>query len=417
MKRLRSVLRLHAEQYSKQSIASSLRLSRNIVRKYILAYEELKLTWEDIQGMDDTTLALVFSGSEPLKESDRLKQLKAFFPYMSKELRKTGVTRRIMRAEYNQLHPDGFRLTQFNAYYNRWNKRVNPIMHIDHKAGDIMQLDYAGKKLEVTDRDTGEVRDVEVFVATLPASQYTYVQATETQQKEDFITAMENALHYFGGVPRGIKPDNLKSAVTKANWFEPQLNETFEDFLHHYDTAGVPTRPRRPKDKARVEGSVRIIYTSIYAKLRKQTFFSLAELKRAILKELEALNNKKLTGRPYSRKELFEEVERDQLGCLNPIPFEVREYSWATVLQNGHVCLKADKHYYSVPYLFIRKKVKLSCTSKTVDIIYNHQCIAKHNRVKSPYNYTVSLQISCPQLAEVKQSGRLDESENHHKIH
>lgn len=390
MKRLRSVLRLYSEHYSKQSVAASLRLSRNTVRKYILTYERLNLTWEDVQCMDDTDLSKAFAGIQPDKENEKLKQLKAFFPYMSKELKKTGVTRGILWDEYIRLHPGGYRSTQFNEYYNRWNKRVNPIMHIDHKAGDMLQVDFAGKKLHVVNRDTGEIRSVEVFVATLPASQYTYVEATESQQKEDFITALEHALHYFGGVPRGIKPDNLRSAVTKASWFEPILNETFEDFLHHYDTAGIPTRPGEPKDKARVEGSVKIVYTSIYAQLRKQTFFSLDELNQAIGKVLETHNNKKLTGRPYSRKQLFDEVEKKELGPLAPELFEIREYSWATVLQNGHVCLTKDKHYYSVPYYYIRKKVKLAFSSKAVEIIHNHQCIASHTRIKSPYNYTTN---------------------------
>jgi transposase len=390
MKRLRSVLRLHAEHHSKQAIASSLRLSRNTVRKYIAAFRKLQLTWEDIQTMDDATLALAFStaGIPSAEEDERLQQLRAFFPYMSKELKKQGVTRRILWEEYIQLHPDGYRISQFKEYYGRWNRRVNPVMHIEHKAGDMMQIDFAGKKLQVTDRDTGEVTDKDVFVAVLPASQYTYMEATESQANEDLIPAAENAMYYFGGVARAMKPDNMRSAVTKANWFEPQLNETFEDFLHHYNTTAVPTRPRKPRDKASVEGAVRIVYTSVYAQLRNQVFFSLEELNQAIRRALDVLNDKKLTGRPYSRRELFNEIEKAELGPLPASRFELREYTWATVLQNGHVCLKADKHYYSVPYRFIRRKVKLSYDSKGVEIFCDHQCIAKHPRIKRPYNYT-----------------------------
>ena len=390
MKRLRSVLRMHADNYSKKTIAKTLKLSRNTVRKYITTYESMSLTIEDVETKSDQELSAIFHPPEAAKSKNtsRLDNLIAFFPYMNKEIKKTGVTREILWNEYRELHPDGYQKTQFNEYYNRWNKRVNPVMRIDHKAGENLYIDFAGKKLQVVCAETGEIKPVEVFVATLPASQYTYVEAVESQKKEDFLQALENALHFFGGVPKLIVPDNLKSAVSQANWYEPKLNEAFEDFLHHYDTAAVPARPRKPKDKAQVEGAVRIIYTTIYAQLRKQTFFDLGELNKAILKLLEAHNDRKLTGRPFSRKQLFEEIEKETLSALPTERFELREYIWTTVLQNGYVCLKSDRHYYSVPFHFIRKKVKISYGKNIVEIYHNHHCIAQHERTKSPFNYT-----------------------------
>ena len=261
-------------------------------------------------------------------------------------------------------------------------------MHIEHKAGDKMYVDYAGKKLQIVDKESGEITEVEVYVAILGASQLTYVQATYSQNKEDFITATENALQNFGGVPAAIVPDNLKSAVQKSNRYEPTLNEAFADFAEYYGTTILPARVYRPRDKALVEGAVKIIYTAVYARLRNEVFGSLDELNEAIAALVAEHNCKKMKGRTYSRMQMFEEVEREE---LNPLPvkrYEFKEQSWATVNQNGHVCLQKDKHYYSVPYRYIRKKVKLMYSDSKVEIYYHFKCIATHKRTKRPFNYS-----------------------------
>lgn len=261
-------------------------------------------------------------------------------------------------------------------------------MHIQYKAGDKMLVDYAGAKLSIVDNITGELIELEVFVAILGASQLTYVQAIPTQQKADFITCCENAMYFFGGVPAAIVPDNLKAAVTKSNKYEPTINETFADFAEHYGTSILPARAYRPKDKALVEGAVKIAYTRIYATLRKRTFFTIEELNEAIWKELELHNTSKLKGREYSRSQQFQEIEKDTLGPLPDIKYEFKQQMLATVLKNGHICLGPDKHYYSLPYQFIGKKVKIIFSPTLVEIYYEYNLIASHKRVKSPYNYS-----------------------------
>ena len=220
---------------------------------------------------------------------------------MEKELRKTGVTRQLMWEEYIAQHPDGIKRSQFNEHYNRWCRKVNPVMHISHKAGDKMYVDYAGKTLQIVDKESGEVQQVQFFVAILGASQYTYAEASLSQGKEDFIASVENAMQFFGGVPAAIVPDNLKSAVTKSNSYEPTLNETFLDFAEHYGTTILPARAYKPRDKSIVEGAVKILYTRVYSVLRDKIFSSLKEINIAIREALEAHNSVKLSGRPYSR--------------------------------------------------------------------------------------------------------------------
>ena len=261
-------------------------------------------------------------------------------------------------------------------------------MHIEHKACDKLYVDFAGDKLSIIDQQTGEIKQVEVFVAILGASQLTYVEAVMTQQKEDFIAACENTLHYCGGVPAAIVPDNLKSAVTKSSKYEPTLNETFADFAEHYSTTILPARAYRPRDKALVENAVRIIYSRIYVKIKKGTYHSLEELNTAIRVELELHNNAHLRGRNYSRRQQFDEVEKNILMPLPPLRYEMKKYQYATVAKNGHVGLGTDKHYYSVPYKFIGKKVKILFSRHSVEIYYNYERIALHNRTKSPYQYT-----------------------------
>jgi transposase len=259
---------------------------------------------------------------------------------------------------------------------------------MEHKAGDKLYVDFAGDKLEIINEQTGEVKPVEVFVAILGASQLTYVEAVMTQQKEDFIFACENALHYCGGVPQAIVPDNLKSAVSKSSKYEPTLNETFADFAEHYGTAILPARAYRPRDKALVENAVRIIYTRIYVKVKRQQYFTLQDLNLAILTALEEHNNAPLRGRNYSRRQQFNEVEKNVLMPLPELRYELKKHQYATVAKNGHVGLSADKHYYSVPYRFIGKKVKLLYSRSSVEIFYNYERIALHERTKSAYRYT-----------------------------
>ena len=388
MSKIRHVLQLHSQGRSKLLISQQTGIARNTIKKYIKEFNHSGLSFKEVNELSDKDLEDLFihPDEKPLKEKHKI--LFNLFPLYDKELRKKGITRQIVWTKYKQEHPDGLGRSQFNHYFSQWKKQVNPTMRMEHKAGDKLYVDFAGDKLQIIDKQTGEIQDVEVFVAILGASQLTYAEAVMTQQKEDFIGACENALHYYGGVPAAIVPDNLKSAVIKSSKYEPVLNDTFADFAQHYNTAILPARAYRPRDKALVENAVRILYTRIYAKLRGRHFFSLEELNIAIRKELEEHNGLMLTGRNYSRKQQFEEVERATLLPLPQLRYELKKTLFVTVMKNGHVCLHADKHYYSVPYRFIGKKVKLMYSRHSVEIFYNYERIAIHKRLKSPYNYT-----------------------------
>lgn len=388
MNKIRQILRLHHLGIGKLKIAENTGVSRNTIKKYIKEFSESGLSFSEINVLCDKDLEDLFIKQDTTKVNPKLETLFSLFPAMDKELKKKGVTRQLLWSEYKISHINGVGRSQFNYYFARWKAQVSPTMRMDHKAGDKLYVDFAGDKLSIVDKQTGEIQYIEVFVAVLGASQLTYVEAVMSQQKEDFIGACEGALLYYGGVPAAIVPDNLKSAVTKSSKYEPVLNEAFADFAQHYSTTILPARAYKPRDKALVENAVRIIYTRIYAKIRGTDYFTLEELNAAIRLALEEHNNMLLTGRNYSRRQQFEEVERVALAPLPPFRYELRKELYATVMKNGHVSLNIDKHYYSVPYRFIGKKVKLMYSRSVVEIFYHYERIAQHQRLKSPYNYT-----------------------------
>lgn len=388
MSKIRKILRMHSQSRSILSIAAHTDASRNTVKKYLLAFKASGFTFNEVDALNDKELEDFFGKSREHKPNGRMQSMLRCFPQVDKELKRTGVTRYMMWEAYRKEFPEGYQYSQFCFYYNQWKSRVNPVMHMEHKAGDKLYVDFAGQKLTVTDKQTGEVVEVEVFVAILGASQLTYVEAVSSQQKEDFIAACENTLLYMGGVPGAIVPDNLKAAVTKSSRYEPTLNETFADFADHYGTTILPARAYHPRDKALVEGAVKIIYTRIYAPLRKTVYHTIKELNLAIKVVLERHNNQLLQGRNYSRRQQFEEVERVALAPLPVLRYELKKQFHATVMKNGHVNLGVDKHYYSVPYRFIGKKVKLLYSGSSVEVFYHYERIAMHHRIKSPYMYT-----------------------------
>jgi hypothetical protein len=219
-------------------------------------------------------------------------------------------------------------------------------------------------------------------------SQLTYVEASFSQKLEDWIILNENALRYYGGAPRGISPDNLKSAVTKACNYEPLINETYKDLAQHYGTVILPTRPGKPKDKSLVENAVSLVYQRIFAPLRNTTFFSLQELNEAIWKELERHNDAFFQRRDISRRKLFEQIEKDELQPLPVERYELKHYQIAKVEFNYHVYLKEDKHYYSAPYQYTGKRIKIIYTTRNVEIYKDNIRIALHRRNRRNYGYT-----------------------------
>lgn len=387
MSKVRQILKLYSKGIGKKKIAERISVSKNTVKHYVDFYLYLKIPYADIEKLSDLELNNLFHPPQSKPVLEKLERLYEFFPDAEKELRRRGMTLSIQFDKYHNKYPDGYGCTQFYHYYSLWSSKVKPSMPIQHKAGDKMYVDFAGAKLCYVDENTGEIKEAEVFVAILGWSQYAYVEAVPSQSLEDFIAACENALHFFKGVPLGIVPDNLKSAVFKASNYEPQLNRNFAAFAAHYGTNILPARACRPQDKAHVENMVKLTYNRIYATLPEKWIASLAQLNEQIHHRLAVHNDTVLTGKDCSRTDQW----LLELPTLHPLPaerFQMRKIKQVTVMKNGHVFLTEDKHYYSVPYELIGKKLTLQYSRNSVELYQNYELIASHKRIRSPHGYT-----------------------------
>ena len=387
---IREIIRMKGKGLSNSQISKNIGKSRTTILKYLNVIEASSLCTKELLALKEEDLSELFGicKTPSLIERDNARQeLYNFFPYVEKELNRVGVTRNLLWVEYKTKYPQGVMYSQFCEHYNKWRQKSQGYAAINHKAGEKLFIDYAGKKLHIIDRETGEIKPVEVFIATLGASQYTYVEASYSQKIPDFITSVQNCLDYIGGVPSCIVPDNLRSAVTKSNKYEPEINEQFACFASHYDTCVMPARALSPKDKSLVEGAVSITYTRIYATLRNREFYSITELNKAIRELLLIYNQTPFQKKPYSRNSLFLEIEKQALKPLPVEKYELRDYKIATVQKNCHVYYSNDKNYYSVPNAYISKKVKLILTQSCVEIYYNQSRIALHQRSRRAYHY------------------------------
>jgi transposase len=390
---IRQVLRLYASGRGTKYISQSTGVARNTIKKYLRLYVTLRLTMNELDKMSDAQLSKAFLvKDETPKVNVRLSDLQMQLPALAQMLKKRGVTKRMVYEHYLQQCPDGYKSSAFLIRLNQYINVGKASMKMEHKAGDKMFVDFTGKKLQIVNRESGEIQDVEVFVAILGCSQFTFVTAVKTQQKEDFIAACEKALHFYGGSPQAIVPDNLKSAVTRANRYEALLNESFAAFAEHYHSFGFPTRAYKPKDKALVEGAVKIIYTTIFAKIDQQVYHHLDQLNEDILLHLSAHNNTLLTGQDYSRIQQFEELERQALQPLNPYLFELMSSQLSTVNKFGHVLLSVDKRYYSVPFNLIGKRLKIKYSSQKLEVYDNVEIVAIHDRYKGKGQRYITLQ-------------------------
>ena len=388
MSRIKQVLRCYAAGKGTKTTADLLDISRNTVKKYINTFNQSGKTIEEVLAMDEPTLLALFK-VDPARnktQSQRYDEAQSRMPQYARLLRKKGMTKLKVFEQYKEEFPDGYSRSRFYRILQAYLIQSAPVAHLEHKAGDRMYVDFAGDRLHLVDRETGERVPVEVFVAILPCSQLTFVEAVMSQKKEDFIHACEDAFYFYGGTPQVIVPDNLKAAVSHPNKYEAELNEDFAAFAEHYGCTALPARVRRPRDKALVEGAVKLIYRTIYPLLEDKEFYDLDGLNAAIRVALEIHNNANLTGRNYSRREQYEEIERACMGPLNPIRFEIKKRVIATVQQNGYVRL--DKHYYSVPVKLIGKKVHLHYDSRAVYVYYKYECVAMHPLGARPFGYT-----------------------------
>ena len=378
MFKIRQVLRLYADGCGSKFISKTTGIARNTVKKYLLQFVELRLTVERVEAMNDKQLATVFLIEKPKKESSRQIDLEALLPELAARLKKRGVTKQMVYSDYISQCPEGYKHSAFLERLNAYMGMSKPSMRVPHKVGDKLFIDFTGKRLQIVDKETGEVREVEVFVAILGCSQLTYVTAVTSQKKEDFILACERALHFYGGVPEAIVPDNLKSAVKKAGRYESELNDSFAAFAAHYNTYVFPARVYKPKDKALVEGAVKIIYTTIFTKIDEKVYTSLETLNEDIYIYLKAHNNTLLTGCDYSRWQQFESLEKNVLKPLNQYPYDPMITKMGMVGKTGFVTV--DYRYYSIPYKFIGKKVKLMYNCTKVEAFSEHELIAVHER-------------------------------------
>ena len=389
MSKVKQILRLKSDGAGLQTIAKAVGISRNTVKKYVRLVEVKGYKIAELLDKEAEQIEALLSDPDQVS-TQRYESLVALFPYMSKELKRVGVTRWILWGEYKDKHPDGYSYAHFCRYFRHWQTTGNATMHFEHSPADKVYIDFAGKKLQWVDNSTGAVHQVEVFLAILGYSQLTYIEAVATQKKEGFISATENAFHYFKGVPKVLVPDNLKSAVTKPGKYEADINTDFADFANHYSTTVMPARSYKPRDKSLAENAVRIAYSRIYAPLRNQLFYSLEDINSAIKGLLETHNNQPFQKQEQSRREKFEQQEKDHLLPLATERYQIKKFKHVTVMKNCHIHLSDDKHYYSVPYQYIGKKVKLVYSQSNVAAFYNKQRIAFYKRDTKYFGYTTT---------------------------
>jgi transposase len=386
---LRQLIRLKKEGISNRKIAEMLRVSRNTVNEYNRIFEAHKLNYDELNELDEAALTALFPSSSEI-EHHRYKVLSSYFSYFEKELKKTGCTLEQLWKEYLQKHPDGYKHSQFNYHFNSWCNKVHGSFKIEHKAGERIFIDFTGKKLPLVNKETGEIQEVNVFVAILPCTQYTFVMAVPSQSREDLIEALVHCLEYFGGVTLAIVSDNLKSAVSKGSKYAPVINKTLADFALHYGCVIDPTRPYSPQDKAMVEGAVKLVYQRIFYPLSSHTFFSLRDLNQQIQNLLEKYNTYTFSLSTSTRLHDFLSIEKNLLRPLPAESYSFKYFKKFKVQKMGYVYLSDDKHYYSVPYKYIGEHVELSYNRHTIEIFHHGQRIALHKRDYRPGKYTTN---------------------------
>jgi transposase len=375
MRKTREILRQKWELgRTHREVAASVGLSLGAVALTLGRAAAAGLDWAAAQALSDVALEERLYGPRDEAAARPLPDCE----YIHAERKKPGVTLELLHLEYLDKHPDGYRYTQFCERYREWLKRRGLTMRQEHRAGEKLFIDYAGKKPHLIDPKTGEVIEVELFVAVLGASNYTYAEASLTQRGPDFIASHVRALHDLGGVPAALVPDQLKSGVIAACRYEPGIQRTYEDLARHYGTAVLPARPHRPRDKAKVEVAVQIVERWIVARLRHETFFSLEALNARIAELLVELNGRRMRVYGASRRELFERIDRQ---ALKPLPSEPFAYSeWRTARLNIDYHAEIDHHYYSAPHALVHEQVEARLTAITVEIFHRGVRVASHVR-------------------------------------
>ena len=377
MKKIKEILRLkHEAGLSNRAIAGACKISNSTVGEYLRRAKAAGISWPLGELSEDEIYQKMFGEPTPLPEN--AKPLPEW-EEVQKELRKKGVTIHLIWIEYIEKHPDGYKHSQFEEYYRRWKKtHCEPSMHITHVGGERMQVDYVGLKMQITNPETGEVSPVPVFVAELPASNYIYAEAQSSANQCNWNNGHVRAIEFFGGVVRIVVPDNLRTGVTKPNYYEPDINPAYQELAEHYHFAVLPARVKHPKDKGAVENGVQNVERWVIAPLRNRTFFSLAEVNQAIREQLDRLNNKVMSAVGRSRRQEFEDIDRPNLRPIPEKPYEYAIRKTVTVHIDYHV--EFDKHFYSVPHILIHEEIDLHVTEHMVEAFHKGKSVAIHPR-------------------------------------
>jgi len=387
MRKADEVARLNASGLSNRQIAKSCQISRSTVADYLARLDAVSLKWPFPPEMSAEELDVRLFRRPETRGRDLERPLPDWAE-VHKELRRKAVTLNLLWQEYREIYPDGYGYSQFCVLHRSWTQTLDVSMRQVHRAGEKLFVDYAGMTMPVVDPATGETHAAQIFVAALGASQYIYAEATRTQQLPDWIASHVRTFEHLGGVTEIVVPDNLKSGVSKACRYEPDINPTYAHMAGYYGIAVIPARPKKPKDKAKVESGVQIVEREILARLRNRTFFSLAELNRAIRELLVAVNKRPFQKLDASRRELFDELDKH---VLKPLPLQRYEYSdflQPTVNIDYHI--EALGHNYSVPFNLHGQKVDVRLTARMIEVLHRGKRVASHVRDDRKGRYTTN---------------------------
>ena len=377
MRRIMEVLRLAAQGLSYRQIGQSVGISASTIQGYLTRAQGAGLSWPLPDDLDGRALeARLFKRGEEEYRPGR--PAPDWLEVHHERTRGKHVTLQLLWLEYKRDHPDGWGYTQFCAHYHRWLGRQDVVMRFEYVAGERMFVDFCGDTLPITDPNTGEIWQAQVFACALGASGYLYVEVTGSQDLASWQGAHVNALDFYGGSPRVVVPDNLKSGVTKACWYDPELNRSYVELAEHFSMAILPARPFHPRDKPAIEAAVQVTEHWILAPLRKRQFFSLAEGNAAVAEQLALVNDRPFRGQQVSRRALFEELERDALQPLPSTRYELAEWKSAKVNIDYHV--EFDTRYYSVPYQLVHEPVEVRATAHVVEVLHRNRRVASHVR-------------------------------------
>jgi transposase len=378
MRRIRQVLQLHFGAHaSARVIAREVGVGRTTVQDYLSRAGAAGLGWPLAPDLTDEALEQLLFPAPSCKAGTR-RHPEPDWAALVREMKRPGVTLAILWEEYDAVHPQGYGYSRFCELYRDFERRLSPTMRQTHVAGHKAFVDYSGKKVPIADPLTGEVRMAEIFVAVLGASNLTYAEATWTQTLPDWIGAHVRVFRFWGSAPRLLVPDNLKSGVNKSSFYDPEVNRTYGKMAAHYHVGILPTRPRKPKDKAAVEAGVRFAQAYILGRLRNVTFFSLAECNAAIATAVERMNGREMRRLGVSRRQLFDTIERPAMQSLPEQDYEYAEWHLARVGIDYHV--EVAGFFYSVPHALIREQVDTRVTVRTIEVFHRGKRVAAHAR-------------------------------------